>query len=87
MPTQIVPEISRQLAQAYERTQRELASDEQMASQVWDEALTKLQGFEPSDSDATPQQFVEAHAAVSILEQVLTSVSGRSQLFTNGNTT
>lgn len=82
MPTQIVPEISRQLSQAYERTQRELAKNKEMSGQVWDEALTKLQGFDPSQPSSS--EFVEAHAAVSILEQVLTSVSGQQGLF-NGN--
>lgn len=82
MPTQIVPQISQQLAQAYDTTQRELAKDQGMTSQVWDEALTKLQGFDPSD--ATFPQFIAAHASVSILEQVLTSVSGRAGFF-NGN--
>lgn len=76
MATTTFPELSQKLTDAYAKAQRELAADPEMAILVWDEALTRLQGIDFQRPDLV--EFVEAHACISSLEQVLVAVAGRS---------
>lgn len=78
----MISEVGTQLTEAYSRTVTEFRGNPEKMSDAWQETLGNLQRFDPA-ATRDWQQIVQAHAYVSILEQVL--FSAINEQGSNGN--